>query len=184
MSKKILAMASAALVLTVAFFAFFAPIAEAHEHREVGPYEITFGWQVEPAFSGVFNGPEINITNVETGDPVEGAESTLRLRVRFGPESKMLALQPAWQEPGHYVAALTPTRAGDYVFELTGKIGDTTVRETFTSADGDFSSIEPASDILFPDSEADLVSLQQQIDALTEQIEALQETVDELSSEK
>jgi len=182
MSKRLWAITGTALILTLAFVALFTARAEAHEHREVGPYEIVFGWQVEPAFAGVFNGPELTITDAETGDPVEGAEETLRLRVRFGPANKVLTLSPAWGEPGHYVAPLTPTRAGDYAFELTGKIGATTIRETFTSADGEFSSIEPVSDHLFPDSEADLTSLQRQIDALTEQVEALQEAVEALEA--
>lgn len=164
-----------------------SPTASAHEHRHVDNYEINFGWQVEPAFVGVFNGPEIRITDTTNDEPVVGAEETLTLTVSFGPESKVLELTPVWNDPGHYVAALTPTRPGDYEFEITGSISVTTalsetvVNELFTSADGDFSTVEPAEDILFPDTGADAVNLQKQIDALKAEIEALTATIEELS---
>lgn len=180
MSKRLAAGAATALILCLVLVLLVSIRTSAHEGREVGPYEIVFGWQIEPAFAGVSNGPELWITDHETGEPVEGAETTVRLRVRFGPATKVLTLEPAWEDPGHYVAALTPTRAGDYTFELTGRIGNTTIRETFTSADGDFSSIEPASDILFPDSDADVVSLQAQIGELTAQVEELRAVVEAL----
>ena len=155
----------------------------------MGAYEINFGWQVEPAYSGVFNGPEITIVDKNTEEPVVGAEETLTLTVSFGSESKELTLEPAWNEPGRYVAFLTPTRPGDYEFAITGSISMTTalsetaVSEIFTSADGDFSTIEPAADILFPDTEADTLSLQRQIDALTKELEALKAEVAELAAD-
>ena len=171
------------LLVAAGVYVWATPGASAHEHRHVGEYEITFGWQVEPAYTGVFNGPEIRIENATTGEPVVGAEETLTLTVSFGPKSKKLALEPAWNEPGNYVAALTPTRPGDYEFELTGTItvstalSETEVSELFTSADGDFSTIEPAGDLLFPDSEVDAVRLQSQIDDLQEELEALKAEV-------
>jgi hypothetical protein len=101
-----------------------------------------------------------------------------------------LKLEPAWQDPGHYVAYLTPTRPGDYVFQLTGMISQTgaltptIVNETFTSADGEFSSIEPASDVLFPDAKQDVASLQAQVDALKKQVDALLKDVATLKAAK
>jgi hypothetical protein len=146
---------------------------QAHGDYEVGPYKLVFGWQVEPAYAGVYNGPELTISMKD--DPskmVTGAEATLKLEVFFGDKSKVLVLEPAWNDPGHYVAFLTPTRAGDYTFNLTGKIGDTEFNETFESGH-DFSSVDPSGDILFPDDTADLTNLQAQIDALKAEIEAL-----------
>lgn len=175
-----------ALLAAVSIYVFTASEASAHEGREVGDYEFVFGWQVEPAFAGVLNGPEIRITDTTTDEPVVGAEETLTLTVTFGPESKVLDLRAVRNEPGSYVAALTPTRPGDYEFELSGTISVTTalsetvVNEIFNSSDGDFSTIEPASDLLFPDSESDAVSLQRQIDDLLEEIEALKAEVAEL----
>jgi hypothetical protein len=190
MKKWSMGAAALALVVVVGLFVMSTLQASAHEHREVGEYELTFGWQVEPAVAGVFNGPELFIADHETGEPVAGAEETLELTVRFGNRSKQLALEPAWNEPGHYVAALTPTRPGDYVFELTGTISSTAaisptvVEETFTSADGEFSTIEPASDVLFPDTNVDAVRLQSQIDALAAEIEALREELAALQEQE
>jgi hypothetical protein len=175
------------LLVAGGIYIFNTPEASAHENRQLGDYEISFGWQVEPAYAGVFNGPEVSITDTTTDEPVVGAEETLTLTVTFGPESKVLTLEPAWNDPGHYVAFLTPTRAGDYEFELTGSISVTTalsetaVSEIFTSADGDFSTVEPASDILFPDTDVDTVDLQRRVETLEEEIEVLKEELAELS---
>jgi hypothetical protein len=152
----------------------------AHEGREVGNYVIEFGWRVEPAYAGVYNGPEITIENHDTGEPLTGAEATLNLMVHFGDQQKILALYPVFNEPGHYTADLIPTRPGDYGFHLFGKIGDLDVDEEFTSADGEYSSVEPSSDIMFPalddaaSSEAGSTSdLQAQVDALRAELEEL-----------
>ena len=133
----------ALLVLTV------APLV-AHEGREVGEYAIEFGWRLEPAYTDLLNGPELYIDEHDTETPVEGLESTLQLEVSFGPASKTLTLHPVIGEPGYYTADLIPTRPGDYTFHLTGTIGDTAVDETFSSADGEFSTVEPIDDIRFP----------------------------------
>jgi hypothetical protein len=187
MNKRTIIVAVAALLLAVALFVPGAPQASAHEEREVGEYSIVFGWQVEPAYAGVYNGPEVSIHQHGANDeevPVEGAEETVALTVKFGYQSKELALEPAWNDPGHYVVSLTPTRPGDYTFELTGTIDDVEVDETFSSADGEFSSIEPASDVLFPDSKLDMVALQSQVDALKKQVDALKKDLDALKAAK
>lgn len=145
----------------------------AHEGREVGDYVLTFGWRVEPAYAGVYNGPEIFIEDHESGTPFEGAEQTLQLEVMFGDQTKVLALYPVRGEPGNYTADLIPTRPGDYAFRVTGTLGDVEVDEVFTSADGEFSPVEPSSDILFPEV-PDSAALQAQIDELRALIEAMQ----------
>jgi|GEM_PF-1735917 len=51
--------------------------------------------------------------------------SGLKLEVVYGPESKILTLQPLGEgTPGQFIAPLTPTRAGQYMLRLTGKLGD------------------------------------------------------------
>src|SRR3954452_15497572 len=63
----------------------------AHEHRPVGPYEIVFGWNAEPAYAGVYNKAELTIAMHD--DPtkmVEGADETLKLEVGFGGQTKTL----------------------------------------------------------------------------------------------
>jgi hypothetical protein len=147
----------------------------AHEGREVGEYVIEFGWRVEPAYAGVYNGPELTIEHHDSGEPLVGAETTLNLMVHFGDQQKMLELYPVWNEPGHYTADLIPSRPGDYSFHLFGQIDGVDVDEMFSSADGEFSTIEPATDILFPVTAAtgDTADLQAQIDALRAELEAL-----------
>jgi hypothetical protein len=140
------------LILTLAL-ALALPAA-AHEGREVGEGAdaavITFGWRVEPAYTTLFNGPELSIENHDTGEPIEGLEETLQLEVSFGDRTKVLRLRTVWGKPGSYTADLIPMQPGDYSFHLTGMIGNVTVDEIFTSADGEFSPVEPISDIQFP----------------------------------
>ena len=186
---------TAAALLVAALLIFRTSNVSAHEGREAGDdYEIHFGWQVEPAYAGVYNGPELFVhqkgASEEDETPVEGAEKTLKLKVTFGSQSKELKLEPVVDDPGHYVASLTPTRPGDYSFQLTGMISTTdaisptVVNETFTSSDGEFSSIEPAGDVLFPDNKVDMVSLQSQVDALKTQVDALKKELDALKAVK
>lgn len=159
------------LILVLAVVALAVP-ALAHEGREVGEYSIVFGWRVEPAYTGIFNGPEFTVSahHEEGEEPeateeaghddegsdhheeagIEGLEDTLTLEVSFGGQTKVLPIHAVWQEPGSYTAYMIPTQPGDYVFHLTGKIGDVEVDETFSSADGEFSSVEPIEDIMFP----------------------------------
>ena len=94
--------------------------------------------------------------------------------IHLGDQTKMLSIYPAGDEPDHSTADLLPTRAGDYGFHLFGTIGETEVDKIFTSADGDFSIIEPASDLQFLVLEqVDIAALQAQIDELRAQIAAL-----------
>lgn len=156
----------------------------AHEGREVGEYVIEIGWRVEPAYTGLMNGPEITVmrhggedegehteaetteatpeaeeehNNAETEEHTEeesngvtGLEDTLQIEVSFGPASKVLNLQPVSGEPGYYTADLIPMRPGDYTFRVFGTIEGVEIDETFSAADGQFSTVEPIEDIQFP----------------------------------
>ena len=177
----ILVVLSALLILVV------AP-ASAHEEREVGAYDMELGWRVEPAYVGIYNGPEFFVHDHATGDPVTGLEDTLHLLVHVGDQEKLLEIYPVWNDDGHYTADLIPTVPGDYTFHLFGKVNDQDVDEQFTSADGKFGSVDPASDIMFPSLDtvsagdsaasvsAQIADLQAQIDALKAQIQQLQAT--------
>lgn len=168
------------LVLLIALAATFAvDKAYAHEGREVGNYTIEIGWRVEPAYTGLMNGPEITVTRHEesetddhddeatpqaTGEHsnegaddhenaangVVGLESTLQIEVAFGPSTRVLTLRPVSDQPGHYTADLIPTRPGDYIFRVFGKIEDLEVDEKFSAAEGQFSTVDPIEDIQFP----------------------------------
>ena len=156
----------------LALLGFSLP-ALAHEEREVGAYDVELGWRVEPAYVGVFNGPEFFVHSHGTGDAVSGLEETLHLLVHFGDQEKLLEVYPVEDDPGHYTADLIPTRPGDYTFHIFGKIEDQDVDELFTSADGKFGTVEPETDILFPAPDTDIAALQAQIDDLRAQIDAL-----------
>lgn len=168
------------LLLIAALFVFALP-SLAHEGREVGEYVIVFGWRVEPAITGYPNGPEMTISHHDTEEPLEGAETTLQLEVSFGDQTMIVPLRAAWQEPGHYIADLIPALPGDYSFHLTGTIGETAVDEMFTSADGEFSSVEPSSDIMFPQvSAGDTAALAATIAELQAAVAELQAQIAEL----
>ncbi len=165
------------LLLTACLLLVTSATAFAHEGRMVGDYEVEFGWRVEPAYVGVFNGPEITFTHHDTDEPLDNADEILSLSVQFGDQTLPLRLYPVAGTRGHYTADLIPTRPGDYTFLLTGTLDGAEVSEAFTSADGAFSTVEPAGDILFPALESDaeaIAALQAQIDDLRAQIEALQ----------
>jgi hypothetical protein len=162
-----------------------APVA-AHEGREVGggAYSISLGWRNEPAYAGLLNGPEVFIS-IPHGDDhgdsphdeafPEDIAVSLQVEVTFGPETKMLTLEPAWGTTGHYIADLIPTMPGDYSFRIFGTIGDVRVDETFTSADGEFSTVEPSSDLMFPSAGAvDMAALLQRIADLEARIAELE----------
>jgi len=123
----------------------------AHEGREVAEeYLVVFGWREEPAYTTLFNGPEFSVKLHTDESAVVGLEETLKLEVSYGGNTKTLRLRAVNDEPGNYTADMIPTQPGDYSFRLTGTINGTEVDETFSSAEGEFSSVEPISDIQFP----------------------------------
>lgn len=186
-SRKAGGLVSFAITLTLAGL-LLAP-ALAHEGREVGEWALTFGWRVEPAIAGYPNGPEVSISahdehsedegghgKVLTHDedtPLAELEVSLEVEVTFGPASRTLPLRPAFGEVGHFIADLIPTRPGDYTFRVFGTIGDLAIDETFSSADGQFSSVEPASDYQFPEPDPTVAELLARIAELEARIAEL-----------
>lgn len=183
------------LLLVLMLAALVIPTS-AHEGREVGEYVLTFGWRVEPAFAGVMNGPELFIEahdheahedehaeEAEDGHSdvatFEGVEVSLQYTVSFGDQTLTAPLRQAWMEPGHFIADLIPTLPGDYTFRIFGTIGDTEVDETFSASDGQFSSVEPLTDVTFPSSEG----MEAKIAALEDRIAALEAKIAELEAE-
>lgn len=160
-------LASFLLVLSLLLVALAVPVL-AHEGREVGEYQIVFGWRLEPAYTNILNGPEFTVaphggghseeaegSHDDTGsdhasDGITGLEDTLQIEVTYGGQSKILRLRAVYGEPGSYTADLIPTQPGDYSFRIFGKIGDVEVDETFDSSKGEFSTVEPITDIQFP----------------------------------
>ncbi len=85
--------------------------------------------------------------------PVEGLESTLQVEVTHVPSgvSKVFELQPVFGEPGHYKADLIPTAPGQYRFRFFGTVDGMAVDETFESGPGQFSDVESATELHFPE---------------------------------
>ncbi len=180
-------------------------VVSAHERRTVGTYQIAFGWRNEPAYIGEFTGPEIFISMAPSSTPeatdqgmamstepasndLANLDINLKAEVSIGDQTTTVTFKPAYGEVGHYIADLIPTVPGDYTFHVTGNIGDTQVDETFTSAAGKFSTVNPASDIEFPSAqslEARVATLEQQVSQipdLEQQITQLQATVQQLQN--
>ena len=168
MQKRVLML----LVLVFSTTLLITAPALAHEGREVGEYVLEFGWRSEPAYAGQMNGPEVLIAHHDAHDEAfpEDVAVELQAEVTFGDQSITLRLEPSWDETGHYVANLIPTLPGDYRFRVFGTIGEIAVDETFSSADGEFSTVEPVEDVLFPVIEYNTAS----IDALEARIAELE----------
>lgn len=172
----------------LAVFALAVTLVSAHEGREVGDYQLVFGWRNEPALVGYPNGPELTI-NLHGHEEEESEEHghaeeeehdfstmdiNLQVEVTFGPATRTMDLRPEFGSPNHFIADLIPTRPGDYTFRVFGNIGETEIDETFSSADGAFSSVEPAGDIQFPEPDPTVAELLARIEALEAIIAELQ----------
>ena len=94
----------------------------AHERREVGNYQLTAGWAVEPPLVGEKNAITLRVVERVFTRPVAGLERTLRVEVSAGGQRRELELSPVFREPGSYNAGLIPTRGGDYAFRVSGTI--------------------------------------------------------------
>jgi hypothetical protein len=121
----------------------------AHQEKEIGDYVVEVGFQTEPAIVGQMNALEF-FASSKDGAGIEGLEETIKFEVQAGGKTKALAIQPVEGDPGHYLAPFMPTLAGDYVFHMTGKIGDQSVDETFESGPDRFSPAVAAQDVQFP----------------------------------
>ena len=124
----------------------------AHERRTIGngQYDVVVGWSVEPAYVGMKNTATIRIMNAGTTTPVTGADKSLKLTIRQGAATQAFPLSPVFGQDGLYQADIVPTRVGDYQWIFTGSIGDTSINETFDTADGKFNAVEAATAVQFP----------------------------------
>ncbi len=128
-------------------------LALAHERRDIGggKYTAVVGWEDEPTIQGQKNAAGFRITTKDGNQPVEGLEKTLKLTIAFGGgQPKEFPLRPVFKDPGHYVADIIPTKAGSYVWHLTGTIEGTAVDETFESGPGRFDDVQEATALEFP----------------------------------
>ena len=126
----------------------------AHERRSIdnGKYDVTVGWDSEPAYQGIKNGAAIRIAQGGSNPavPVEGAEKTLKVQIRQGASTREFPLRAVFGQPGYYVADIVPTRDGDYQWTFVGSINGDQINEKFDTADGKFDKVDPASALQFP----------------------------------
>lgn len=139
----------------------FTTLAFAHERRTVGKYDFVVGFLNEPAYVGQPNSIDLRISNTDTKKPVEGLEKTLKAEVIFGGRSMPLELTARFGQPGAYNGNLIPTKAGTYIFHITGEIEGQVVDERFESGPGRFNDVIEMTPLEFPDkigSSADLAA--------------------------
>jgi hypothetical protein len=140
--------------------------ASAHERRDVGKMQFVVGWIVEPSLLGEPNGISLAVTDKASGQPVEGAEKTLKATVAFGGgQPREFPLRARFGQKGAYTADVIPTRAGSYVFTFTGTVGDQPVNERFESGPGRFDEVQPLDRLQFPQPVPPASELQAQVEA-------------------
>src|SRR6476661_4021567 len=104
-------------------FSINSQIAFAHQRAlyNIGgkDYLFVIGSQNEPVFVDDKSGvdffaytpdPKDSLNSFANGSkPIEGLEKMLKVEISAGPKKKVLALEPAFREPGHYEAAFYTT---------------------------------------------------------------------------
>lgn len=126
-------------------------VALAHEQRTVGKYNFVVGFLTEPAYTGQPNGLDLRISNKDNGKPVEGLEKTLQAELLFGGKSMPLTVRARYGQPGAYTADLIPTKAGTYIFHVTGDVEGQKVDEKFESGPGRFNDVVEMTPLQFPE---------------------------------
>ena len=99
-----------------------AGTALAHERIVSGDYVFVAGWLEEPPLAGLKNAAYLEISRVDDGTPVAGAEATLTAQIQYGGRARDLILRPIEGRPGAYAGDFIPTRRGTYTLVLGGSI--------------------------------------------------------------
>jgi hypothetical protein len=177
MKRTAAAMALSITAAVVALVALPAAPALAHAELDVGPYSVAIGFGTEPAYVGFPNSLEVIVHERASGSAVETAADTLKSEVRFGNQTKALALEPNFDEdsggsPGDYRAAFIPTTPGNYTFHISGTIGSTNVDETVISSPTTFVSVTDPASVQFPAQVPSATELSQKIDRVVPRVQA------------
>ncbi len=173
--------AAAGLAMVLPFVVSTAALA--HEHRTVGPIEMTVGWADEPTFAGFKNGAELHLKD-KTGKPITDLEDTLKVEIMFGNQKTgQLPLERAFGKsfgtPGDYRATIVPTRPGNYTFHFTGTIGDQKIDQSFTSSETTFDPVQEATAIEFPVKDPSPADLAARVERLGPRVDAAQSAAGE-----
>jgi hypothetical protein len=122
----------------------------AHGTTQVGDYELQIGFLNEPIYQGVPNGLDLTVTNTKTNEKINGLENSLQVEIIHGAAKKTLKLASQEGVDGSYTADVIPTQTGDYTWHIFGKINNTPVDVSMTSAPDTFNSVESQADAAFP----------------------------------
>ncbi len=164
MRSRVFSQALVSILAVVALGILFPMVALAHEPRDLGKYHVLVGWVNEPAIQGQPNAISILITDKATGQPVMGAEKTLKVDVAYGGgQPKTMDLEASDDVKGLYTASFIPTKAGSYVFTFTGSIGGQPVNARFESGPNTFDDVTPPEPMEFPVAVPSTASLAQQV---------------------
>jgi hypothetical protein len=137
---------SAIAVVCALLFSINAQSALAHQRAlfTIGgkDYLLVVGSQNVPVFVDDKSGVEFFAYTPDPKDPmnsfansskpVEALERTLKVELSAGPKKKVMQLEPAFRDPGHYNAPFYPTVQTTYNYRLFGTINNTPVNLTFT----------------------------------------------------
>ncbi len=175
MTRILAALAATAVVLSSQLV--FTQLADAHERRTVGPYQLVVGFLNEPAFAGAVNGVDLSITDTRTTPPkaVEGVEKTLTVEVFAGGLSSSIKppLAARFGQPGRYAAYFEPTRPGSYRFVFKGKVESQDVNETFESGPGRFDDAADPATVQYPAIVPEAGALSDRLDAIDRDLGSL-----------
>lgn len=149
--KRLFATVAAALAAITLVSLANVPSASAHERRQVaGKYTFVVGFLNEPVFLEEPNGVSLTVTNMQTNEPVEGVEKTLKADITAGGQTKTVELKARFGQKGAYSADVIPTKGGPWTFRFYGTIDGTQIEEKFESGPGRFNEPQSKAELLFP----------------------------------
>ncbi len=160
--------------------------AMAHEHRTVGPIEMTVGWADEPTFAGFKNGVQLLLKD-KAGKAITDLGDTLKVEVIFGNQKTAAlpierAFGKSYGTPGDYRATIVPTRPGNYTFHFTGAIGDQKIDQSFTTSDTTFDPVQETTAVEFPVKDPSPGDLAGRIERLSPRVDAAQSAAGDAGS--
>ena len=132
------------------------PPGTAHAHGEAGQGQLalTIGFAQEPAYAGMPNAVQLVVEH--GGQPVADLKpGDVQVEVSFADQtSEPMDMEPAFGEPGEYLANFVPSQPGDYTFHFTGTIEGEQIDEEMTSGPDTFATVEDVAAVSFPAVEA------------------------------
>jgi hypothetical protein len=172
--------AAAVVSITAAAFTFLtAAPAFAHEVRTVGAYQMTVGWETEPAYVGQTNSVELFVHDAKGAALDDLGPNGLKVQITTGSQtSDPLAMVGAFDPDtglglhGQYLASVIPTSPGDYTFHFTGDINGQKVDEKFTSSDKTFNPVTDPTGVEFPAKNPTISALATGISQLTPRVDS------------